>query len=315
MKIIDQFRKLKNGSKMLLKFSSHPIEIYCGVGSLDYGIIIPISLSSPVNKRYEKFNITTIKGKNDGHVILIQALLENLDELELFSSLSEYVLFEIDQRKKLTAQNIKTYVDTWLNFSRGKKCEISISKQIGLIGEIMILEELIKEFPLSNQLNNWQGPEGSKIDFIFSNTFGLEVKSRIQPFKDWIRITSAEQLDNDMNGQHMVICDFLPNDKGLTLKDVASNVIAVLNDQDEVNRFIRKLLNAKYDYFEAYTDLVKVSAFRRHAYDTKSYGFPYLPKPDDIRVDKIYYEINISGLDSFDFTESLATIRNQQELN
>ncbi|MDC0297493.1 PD-(D/E)XK motif protein, partial [Crocinitomicaceae bacterium] len=172
-----------------------------------------------------------------------------------------------------------------------------------------------KEFPESNQFNNWHGPEGAKIDFIFSNKFGLEVKSRIQPFKDWISISSAEQLDNDLEGQHMAVCDFLQSDTGQTLKRFTSEVMVVLNDHDKVNELIEKFRKVGYDYFADYSNLIKVSLFRQTYYDTKDVAFPVLIKGADLRIDKIKYDININGLKPIEFTDTLANVRSQLAQN
>lgn len=312
MKIINQFKRLQKGSKVALRYRKYRSEVFCGDAIFDYGIEIMVSSRKSVNKEYEKFILSTEqRGENKG--VIIRSLVENEDELEVFAYLIEYVLFELGKKDNASSTDIKKYIDDWLHFSRGKAPEISITKQVGLIGELIIFSELIKEFPESNQFNNWQGPEGAKIDFIFSDKFGLEVKSRIQPFKDWISISSAEQLDNDLEGQHMAVCDFLQSDTGQTLKRFTSEIMTVLDDQDKVNELIEKLRKVGYDYFADYSNLIKVSLFRQTNYDTRDGAFPVLRKGAELRIDKIKYDVNISGLESVEFTDTLSKIRSQLE--
>jgi len=275
MKIINQFRKLREGSKIALRFHKYQTEVFCGNGKLAYGIKIVLTNGLPLSKEYEKFNLKTEQSNNDIAVV-IESDVENNDELEVFAYLIEYVLFELSNKKNATPKDIKKYIEEWLEFSIGKKNEISIEKQIGLIGELLIFQELLKEFPETDQLNNWHGPEGSKIDFIFSNKFGLEVKSRIQPFKDWISISSVEQLDNALDGQHLVLCDFLPSDSGKTLKEFSDELINNLEDNDTANACIEKMRKANFDYFKYYSNLIKVSLFRLTFFDTKNSEFPIL---------------------------------------
>lgn len=314
MKIINQFKKLHQGSKIALRFRKYPTEVFCGSDVMEYGIKIILGNGHPINKEYEKFSLYTDISNND-RAIIIKANLDNINELEVFAYLIEYVLFELGNKSKATPADIKKFIDDWLKFSTGKKLEITIEKQIGLIGELLIFQELSKEFLEKNQLNNWHGPEGSKIDFIFNDKFGLEVKSRIQPFKDWISISSVEQLDNELEGQHIVVCDFLPNDMGKTLKEFTDDVINKLNDNDKANELINKMRKANYDYFTNYSNLIKVSLFKQTVFDTKSSEFPVLKKVLNLRIAKIKYDININGLKNLDFTFSIAKIRSQLESN
>jgi hypothetical protein len=314
MKIINQFRKLQEGSKITLRFRKYPTEVFCGNGSFDYGVEITVANSRSVSKEYEKFTLIT-EQRIEHKIVILKSNVESEDELEVFAYLIEYVLFELGNKSGATPSDIKKYVDDWLKFSSGKASEISVTEQIGLIGELLIFKGLTQEFPESNQLNNWHGPEGSKIDFIFGNKFGLEVKSRIQPFKDWISISSTEQLDNELEGQHVAVCDFLPSDSGKTLKEFTDEVIILLDDRDRANVLLQKLRKAKFDYFTNYSNLAKVNLFRQLFYDARDEEFPVLKTPLDLRIDKIKYDINISGLEVLEFIHTLSKVRNQLEQN
>jgi hypothetical protein len=314
MKIINQFSKLKVSSKIRLKFRKHIIDVFKGVGTFDYGIEIEVSTGKPINKEYDKFNLTTLIQK-ETKVVVIHSSVNSEDELNVFAYLIEYVIFEIGKIDNLIPSDIKRIVDDWLEFSQGKQKIISIEKQVGLIGELLILEDLTREFPNTNQLNNWQGPEGFKIDFVFNNKFGAEVKSRIEPFKDWVSISSIEQLDNELELQLLILCDFIKSDSGITLKQFADNIISMLNDRDKVNELIDKLQKVGYDYFSNYSNLIKVNLFRKIVFDTKSNDFPVLRKGTNLRIGRISYEINIEGLNSIDFKQSLGIFRSQLESN
>lgn len=310
MKIISQFKKLQIGSKISLRYRKYEVELFCGNEIFDFGIEIIIMSGRPVSKEYEKLFLYTDQ-RESNKTVVIKSKIESEDELVVFSYLLEYVLFELSKKNDATPGDIKKYVDDWIVFSNGKATEISIEKQVGLIGELLVFSDLTKEFPKSNQLNNWHGPEGSKIDFVFSNKFGLEVKSRIQPFKDWISISSAEQLDNDLEKQHLAVCDFLPSDSGKTLKEYADEVITLLDDLDRANHLIEKMRKVKFDYFTDYSNLIKVNLFRQTYYDTKNDSFPVLRRNLDLRIDKIKYDINISGLETIEFKDLLSKVHSQ----
>ena len=310
MRIIKEFNKLKLTSKIKLKYKKYLIDLFCGSTSLDFGIEISFLEGRKINKQYDKFSLLTVRRKEVSYVV-IRSKVKSYAELEVFASLIEYVLFELSKKELASPLDIKKFIDDWLYFSNGKSLELSMEKQIGLIGELYILKKLIKEFPKSNQLNNWQGPEGSKIDFIFSDKFGVEVKSRMQPFKDWISISSVEQLDNALKKQHMVVCDFLPSDTGFTVREIMDEIIIILNDRDLANILIEKTNKVKFDYFKNYSNLIKVNLLCINVFDTKSNNFPYLKKGEELRVDKIKYAINIRNEQKIEFTDTTSNVRRQ----
>jgi hypothetical protein len=314
MKIINQFRKLQKGSKITLRYRKYQTELFLGNEKFEFGVCIKVSNGKVLIKEYDKFTISCEQNQKET-TFYIKANLDNDDDLVVFSYLIEYILFELSKKNQAKPKDIKKHIDDWLNFSKSILTEISIEKQIGLIGELVILDSLTKEMNQTNQLNNWHGPEGAKIDFIFSEKFGLEVKSRIQPFKDWIMISSAEQLDNDMESQHLVVCDFLPSDTGKTLKQYVDEIMIKLDDRDLANDLIDKLRKAKFDYFTDYSNLIKVNLFRKSIYDVKDGNFPILKKNIDVRIGKIKYEINVSGLNTIEFTQTLTKVHSQLELN
>lgn len=309
MKIINYFKKLQTGSKITLPYRKYRIDIFCGFGVFDYGVYIYVPAKYQIVKEYEKFSLTT-EEENHNRSVIIRSLVESQKELEVFAYMIEYVLFELGKNLKASSKDIKKYIDDWLYFSTGRARELTKSTQVGLHGELLILKHLIENFPESNQLNNWHGPEGSKIDFIFSENFGLEVKSRIQPFKNWIHISSVEQLENDLKYQHLAVCDFLPSDSGRTLKEIVDEMIADLNNHDQKVILIEKLKKVGFDYFLNYSNLIKLNFLRLYIYDTKDASFPKLPNVSDLRIDKIKYDINISELNSIGFKETIAKVGN-----
>jgi hypothetical protein len=314
MKIISQFRKLQKGSKITLRYRKYQTVLFLGNEKFEFGVCIKVSNGKVLIKEYDKFTISCEQNPKET-AFFINANIDNDDDLVVFSYLIEYILFELSKKIQAKPKDIKKHIDDWLNFSKSALIEISIEKQIGLIGELVILDSLIKEIKQTNQLNNWHGPEGAKIDFIFSDKFGLEVKSRIQPFKDWIMISSVEQLDNEMESQHLAVCDFLPSDTGKTLKQYVDEIMIILDDRDLANDLIDKLRKAKFDYFTDYSNLIKVNLFRKAIYDVKDGYFPILKNNIDVRIGKIKYEINVSGLNTIEFTQTLTKVRSQLELN
>ena len=65
MKIINQFRKLHEGSKIALRFRKYPTEVFCETGMLAFGIKIVLTNGLPLGKEYEKFTLNTEPSNND----------------------------------------------------------------------------------------------------------------------------------------------------------------------------------------------------------------------------------------------------------
>ena len=87
----------------------------------------------------------------------------------------------------------------------------------------------------------------------------------------------------------------------------------MLNDRDLANILIEKTNKVKYDYFKNYSNLIKVNLLGINVFDTKSNNFPYLKKGEDLRVDKIKYDINIRNEQKIEFTDTTSNVRRQQE--
>lgn len=308
MKIINQFQKLKKNSKIALRLRTSHIDIFLGDDDFAYGVEIKLEACKNVNKKYERLSLQTIKRGHE-NFILIKSKIDNENELVVFAYLIEYLIFELSKRINYTSQTIKKILDDWHSFSKEKTKQISIEKQIGLFGELLMLSQLFNFIPGANHILNWQGPEGSKIDFIYNNEFGIEIKSRIQPFKDWIKISSVEQLDNTLTDQHLIIYDFIPSDTGSTIKQVVDELINQITDYDQINLFLLKLEQVGFDFFSDYTNLVKVNHFSTTVFNTKQNDFPFLRKVSNLRIDKIKYEINLKGIDQIQFSETISKAR------
>jgi hypothetical protein len=111
----------------------------------------------------------------------------------------------------------------------------------------------------------------------------------------------------------LAVCDFLPSDTGRTLKDIIDEIIIKLDDHDKVNEFIEKMRKGKFDYFTNYSNLIKVTLFKQSYFNTKIDSFPILKREQNLRIDKIKYDINVKGLETIDFSDSLSIIRSQLE--
>ena len=85
----------------------------------------------------------------------------------------------------------------WHHLLRGGRAGLlSIEEQMGLIGELLVLERyLLPSLPVANAVDAWRGPLGSPKDFELG-LLAIEAKARRGSAKPSVTITSEHQLDS-----------------------------------------------------------------------------------------------------------------------
>lgn len=306
--MFEHFVKLVPGAQKMLPLRKFEVIIF-QEKPLVCGIVIRGVKGSIKAKAYDHFDVVTYD-EVMSRVLRIRSKVESEDQLRIFSYMIEYILAQLSISDDLKTSSILVSIDNWMKFSKSKK-KISKSKQIGLLGELCFLESLMDQLPEMNHLEGWAGPKGAPVDFLFSERLGVEVKSRIQPFKDWISISSTSQLDNAIPELHLVVHDFVQTDLGFTLWDKVEAVKAKFGTYDEQHTFLTVLENVGYQHYFSYSNLIKVRVFKVFSLDTRVQNFPILKKPVDVRIAKVKYDIHISNQEQLDVGFTYSKIRSQ----
>ena len=80
-------------------------------------------------------------------------------------------------------------------FAQRRNLILSEQSQLGLLGELIVLEEIFAHVSDSSRaISAWQGPMGKPQDFAFRSSFGLEVKCRLG-LDNSVVISNEQQLD------------------------------------------------------------------------------------------------------------------------
>ena len=313
MMIIEEFDKLLPGARKRLPFEKLTVDVF-KEDSLKCGIIIRGVQGAIRLKSFDHFDVGTYD-ETHHRVLNLRSKVESNEEMKIFGFLVEFVLSELSRNGQPKTSEILLSIQRWLEFSNSRKRRISPSKQIGLFGELTFLESLMIDMPQFNHLEGWTGPNGSPIDFSFGAGFGVEVKSRLQPFKDWIAISSTSQLDNSLPALHLVVFDFVPTDVGVDLREKVELMKANFSTLDEQFAFLDALSKVGYDHFLNYDALVKVKLYETFSLDARVDHFPILARSSDTRIDYVKYSINILGQERLplEFTHSM--IRSRLKLN
>lgn len=139
-------------------------------------------------------------------------------------------------------------IRSWQQFmERPRDRRLSEAEEIGLFGELMVVQRLIRSGrPSTEVLRIWKGPANGLRDFSLG-TIDLEVKSTISPNGFPARIGSLEQLDDaDDRTIYLLAQRFTLDASGLTLPELIEEVRADLEKGDELS-FGRSLLMVGYE--------------------------------------------------------------------
>jgi len=120
------------------------------------------------------------------------------DLSEIFLSFIRFTLEEISAQTNIDdaiSTLIERYEEWSEFFASGALGKDSTSKIIGLIGELLVLENVIKQCG-AGAISSWWGPVRHRHDFEFAKS-GIEVKSTINPHSNEVEIHGLRQLTPD----------------------------------------------------------------------------------------------------------------------
>lgn len=140
----------------------------------------------------------------------------------------------IESSRDVTESIIDFIIERYLKWQRLMEYRrtniLPISRQKGLMGEILFLTECTKTMGAQKALESWCGPQGADQDFIYDGTW-TEIKATTMA-STTILISSLEQLDIDSDGSLMLYrLDKTTNSDthGFTLIDIVENTRALFS--------------------------------------------------------------------------------------
>lgn len=168
-------------------------------------------------------------------------------------------------------------VRAWQEFMRKGAQVLTPEEEIGLVGELTVLRELIDAgVPLDIAMSSWVGPNGANQDFELG-TGAIEVKSTISPLSFPARISSLAQLDDAVLQPLFVVgVRLMQSATGESLPEViASMTQAVLANQEASRLFKDKVFAAGYYIAHEGSYLRKFTTTPPRVVEIKA-GFPRL---------------------------------------
>ena len=183
--------------------------------------------------------------KKDGIHLKINSILRSkisqlYDDLALFydkSNADDSVWGVLNNYSDL----LKAAKDNILNFQQ----------QIGLVGELTVLLNLMDNGHGAKALDYWKGPEGGLHDFVNDNTWELEVKTSTYP-SPVVKVHPIEQLEPIGLPFHLIVVKLKTDPtKGTTLPDWIKNIKGKLTTVKDKNRLDDLLLEVGYSDVDA----------------------------------------------------------------
>jgi hypothetical protein len=221
---------------------------------------------------------------------------------DLFSSIS-WDLVEASSRAETevgAAQIFVSRLKRWSELLEDRHNKgLSFIQQLGLIGELYLLEWLLSDQGVSPEtaIYGWRGPDGDARD-ISLGSLSIEVKSTLATSKNVIKVSSLDQLDAE--GGTLVISrlSFSKSDEGLCFSELIDSIQKKLDKTRAKNDFWRKLFLIGYDPEADYTknkfQLIK------HSLYIVDEDFPKLtPEMVPAGIRSAQYEIDMEGLNQY----------------
>jgi hypothetical protein len=219
---------------------------------------IYIKLSKLINDRFSRPSIEGLKFdfvSNESIELNSQYLTISLSNTfilsEAFDGFSAALLMAINDCK-LEADipfTINDICSGFANFFSNKSDnKISDSIEVGLFGELVVLDELLTLFG-DKAVSTWLGPEGNKHDFSLFSNVALEVKTSAANRKDFVKISNEFQLsNNNLKALYLRVIFLEKVNSGHNLNEFVGKIFQKIQDSQILNLFKSKLYQSKFDY-------------------------------------------------------------------
>ena len=234
-------------------------------------------------------------------------------DISVFNTICSDLLTFARQNHNLSGERyfnaVKSRLNVWIEFLKnGDGKYLSLRKQIGLIGELVLLDKLKRYSPSELVwINSWKGPEKHCKDYIASK-IAFEVKSILNE-ESSVKISSLDQLDTtNIHKLLLSVFQFIEDpEKGNTINYFVDSIISKINCNKTLHIFLTKLgLSGYYLTHQKHYNL-KFSLTNDHCFNVYS-DFPRLTSKTVAKeISNVKYNLDLSSLSSYrvEFTEQI----------
>lgn len=212
----------------LADFKGRKIWIYRQDGISE--LLVPVDdliLRTGFSHKMLKFDFSTYQINGEEFEKYLSVTPPTLELSEIFLSFIRFVIDDIASQTSIDniiSLIIEKYEDWSAFFASGGSGKDSTSKIIGLMGELLILEQVVKTFD-ETAISTWWGPVRHRHDFEFANS-GIEVKTTINPNSNEVEIHGLKQLSPDPGRSlYLAHLKLNLNPQGLNISDLINQLL------------------------------------------------------------------------------------------
>lgn len=291
-----KFSTLSENSKYIRVDDSHPLELFLGLDS-NGNKVMRLNENFDVQqvKSSAKINIQQYKDEQYNSILFI-----NTGDDDIFYQFCNDL---IDTSKICSPQNGYQFLlnrySKWRKMFASNKEALTLIEIMGLIGELLFLKDFsFNKYGVNNAILGWSGTEPTHKDFSYDNVW-YEVKS-IDSHKNTVTISSIDQLDSVNDGVLIIYMleKMSASFNGISLNKLIWQIKQMLEDEDTLDIFENKLLQANYTFMPFYDEIV-FCLLRREAYEVTN-KFPKIKKEELPReIAGVRYEILINSIEEY----------------
>jgi hypothetical protein len=174
---------------------------------------------------------------------------ENEGNPDIFAVVAVDVIRLFDEMQLESAADVLhqflARVRDWQLFMERAHRLLSVDRQVGLFGELLVLAELLRSEIGPSAVRMWKGPSGAAFDFHIGDV-GIEVKSTARKGAFVAHISSIEQLDNECTPMFLCTMRFEEHEDGASLPGVVAGLRSQLRAHGNVRALDALLITAGY---------------------------------------------------------------------
>jgi hypothetical protein len=231
-----------------------PVRLFAAVRDQDDRISILVETTlqhAPKHRtRFQAEGISVIDDRSvDEGLLRLAVTLERTDLQDIFEVLViDLISVTADAPSAAFAiQQTIRRLEAWQVCLRARRRGLEREEQIGLLGELAVLDLLAEEIGLARATAAWYGPLGGIHDFQAGGV-AVEVKTAVG-ISHHIRISSLDQLDPEGLG-HLILARvrFHEGPEGITLPEMISTLRKKIDEEHPASaqEFSEKLLRTGY---------------------------------------------------------------------
>jgi hypothetical protein len=215
-----------------------PIDAYAGLRAVDNAPCVLIEASPSADTSFEVGGMRLgIVAGDRGQLLVLS--LEDRDGLDLFATVCADALAASDTVPNTALTDFLARLDAWRRFLRERRSGLSRSETVGLIGELLVLIELLTVEP--DALTHWKAPDDGLHDFEFTG-HALEVKTSLGAASS-IRISGLDQLETSgFRRLDLVHVKLIEAPDGASLESIISRIRSLIRNEASIRTFENALL-------------------------------------------------------------------------